>query len=397
MIEQLTPRQKLKLGEYKDKYIQIGLNTDRINRKEAEQDINDLYTKILKRKKPKKIFFCKSLYQLWHMLCLYKYLIFKLKNKKFNKNEVENEVWNEVSNEVENEVRNEVRNEVSNEVSNEVRNEVENEVWNEVRNEVSNEVENEVRNEVSNEVSNEVRNEVWNEVENEVWNEVRNEVRNEVWKKKHLLKFVWPYLYGNFDSYYFAFYSFFFNECNIKCKCLDKYLIYERLCKVSFIYPLKDVCFVSEKPIEIHRENKKLHCTHDMALKYSDGFGLYSLHGVRFDKKLWESIVNKKITPKEMLSIENIEQRYAALKTIGLNYVFDHIPHKLICPKTEMGNELYELDFDGNKVKCLKYSCPSTGRVYTKFVPDEFIDADSAQAWSFQINITEYLNIKAQS
>lgn len=54
MIAKLTEDQKKDLKVFRDKYIQIGLNTDRINREEAKQTIEDLYVKILKRGKPRK-------------------------------------------------------------------------------------------------------------------------------------------------------------------------------------------------------------------------------------------------------------------------------------------------------------------------------------------------------
>ena len=71
MITQLTAYQKEQIKVYREKYIKIGLNTDRIDEKQCMNDINDLYVHILDRKKPEKIFICKSPYQAWKRICYY--------------------------------------------------------------------------------------------------------------------------------------------------------------------------------------------------------------------------------------------------------------------------------------------------------------------------------------
>lgn len=69
--------------------------------------------------------------------------------------------------------------------------------------------------------------------------------------------------------------------------------------------------------------------------------------------------------------------------------------------KSHTGNELYLLkDIFPEPAYFLKYSCPSTGRVYISGVPPEVgIDgkADAAMAWKFSIKVDEYLNLEAQS
>ena len=57
MITELTEEQKRQKAQYVKKYIDIGLNTDRIDQSNIQQTIDDFYVKILKRKTvPYKIF-----------------------------------------------------------------------------------------------------------------------------------------------------------------------------------------------------------------------------------------------------------------------------------------------------------------------------------------------------
>jgi hypothetical protein len=71
--------------------------------------------------------------------------------------------------------------------------------------------------------------------------------------------------------------------------------------------------------------------------------------------------------------------------------------------KSGRGNELYLIrrwsDYY-REAYFLRYSCPSTDRVYVKGIrPDigTLRDADLAQAWSFGLTLEEYRNLAAES
>lgn len=78
----------------------------------------------------------------------------------------------------------------------------------------------------------------------------------------------------------------------------DKYDLFVNFnSEVNFIIPYKGICFISEKPVEINWNNSRLHKDGGLAVKYSDGYGLYCLNGVKVDKYLAE-------TPEGELDIE---------------------------------------------------------------------------------------------
>jgi DNA-binding FadR family transcriptional regulator len=54
--------------------------------------------------------------------------------------------------------------------------------------------------------------------------------------------------------------------------------------EIHFIIPYKGICFISEKPKEIHWENKNLHKDGGLAVEYPDGYGMYCLNGVKIYK-----------------------------------------------------------------------------------------------------------------
>ena len=62
---------------------------------------------------------------------------------------------------------------------------------------------------------------------------------------------------------------------------LSKFLQFLKHCEEFHqIYMTKEICLISNFPKEIHRNNKgQLHNVNDLALRYRDGFGLFSVNG----------------------------------------------------------------------------------------------------------------------
>lgn len=91
--------------------------------------------------------------------------------------------------------------------------------------------------------------------------------------------------------------------------------------------PLKKVCLVSEPPVELHmNEQGQLHFDGGMALKYSDGEGVYALNGIRIPKK-FKDIVEKpaeEIDPALYLEIENPEIKKEFVRKLGQERVFSN-------------------------------------------------------------------------
>jgi hypothetical protein len=146
---------------------------------------------------------------------------------------------------------------------------------------------------------------------------------------------------------------------------------------------------------------------------------------------------------KTILQVRNVEQRRVLLELLNTdedrNKFLEELDAKLIDGPTEMGNELYrvdiglpkewrrfsletgdipDLDLDAYQLKqwkkdpkvimssndsrknyafMLKYKCPSTDRVYTKFVHPKYRSADEAQAASIHYTLKEYKALKLQA
>ena len=149
---------------------------------------------------------------------------------------------------------------------------------------------------------------------------------------------------------------------------------------------------------------------------------IHCLHGVYFDEKLFYGIVRRKLDGKKIISLTNMEQRRVAMDIYGIEKLMESLDKKLV-DKSSRGNELYRINlgYSSNSIQIsrrmsewapnteqitglvLKYSCPSTGRIYFSGIP-EFNDneqriksADQAMAWKFGLSEEEYSRLTIEA
>ena len=155
-------------------------------------------------------------------------------------------------------------------------------------------------------------------------------------------------------------------------------------------------CLLVQKPTTLDLVEGKLHSTTRKAIEWADKTGYYFLHGVRFDEKLWKRVTGKRPRIKTILSIENMEQRMAALKTVGVERI---IKGATLLDKSTRGNELYLVEnVFYEPALYLKYKCPSTGRVYASGVdPSLERKADICMAWKFSMTEDDYAKLEVEA
>jgi hypothetical protein len=158
----------------------------------------------------------------------------------------------------------------------------------------------------------------------------------------------------------------------------------------------EDWCIVTQLPKIIRRDNEnRLHSTDAPAIEWRNGEKNYYIHGVYFPPQLWEQVVSGSMSPKDVLKIQNQEQKQAALSVISLSSLLKKIDAKLKDKNIEKNLELYEIDGEklqlDENVKIIHYFCPSTGREYFDFVEPNIDNACEAIAWKFGLSVKEYM------
>ena len=89
-------------------------------------------------------------------------------------------------------------------------------------------------------------------------------------------------IYGQHDAHWLAFYEFFRVVCGLDEETEPLVGLMELAKSAGWAVPYEDVCFISERPCEIHMDEEgRLHNDKDAAIKYPDGWGVYAWHGVR--------------------------------------------------------------------------------------------------------------------
>lgn len=138
---------------------------------------------------------------------------------------------------------------------------------------------------------------------------------------------VFPYQEGSFFVSVFSFYDYMFNELNIEIdpKLRKLYDMWEETSKLGLIYPLDDVCIVSEKPTVVRlNEDNQLHCDGDTALEYAGHgpFKIFALNGVMVDEYL-ATTPSGKLDLKYYHEIQNADQKTEFVRKFGVERMLE--------------------------------------------------------------------------
>ena len=203
MIREMKKDQEQKLNEYKDKWSKISLSTERIDEKEGIEICNNVQEILLKRKKTP-VIFVRSPIEAWVSVCMSSQDFDQLYSEVVW--QVDNQIWKQV--------------------------------WCRVRNQVLEQVKGQVLEQVKDKVADQVIDQLYGKVKNQV--------------NEHYSNFINPWLLGNNDSAVFAFYDFMQNEIKVESDLWEKFNIWKETSKLGIIFPLNDICIVSEKPTHIN-------------------------------------------------------------------------------------------------------------------------------------------------
>ena len=203
---------------------------------------------------------------------------------------------------------------------------------------------------------------------------------SQVWSQ--VGNFVWPYLFGQFDSPYFSFYEFMFNVLNIRNPVEDLFDHYLKTTESGIIYSCDDFCVISNKQSKILMREGRLHANGSPAIEYNDGFKVWSLNGVMVPQYLAE-------TPESKLDLEffkkeqNVEVRAQFIRKYGIDRMKKQ-------GKLKENNDVYELIDMSPIFTQVKYAPylfminPSTGTIHAEGVHPDCKTIEQALNWRNQ-------------
>lgn len=190
--------------------------------------------------------------------------------------------------------------------------------------------------------------------------------------------FVYPYLDGQFFSYYIAWVKY---MEYLGVKDISDYSIIEDQLEFGLIYPIDNYCIFTEK-FRFVRFDKdhKLHCEFGPAIEYDDGTKIWSLNGVSVPAWLVETPCYK-LDPALFATIDNVEVRREFVRKVGVEQICTKLGSVVIDKQGDY--ELHEIDLKGTTGKWpyLKMLNPSIGVWHMKCVAKECRTVKQALAW----------------
>ncbi|MFB2975530.1 leucine-rich repeat domain-containing protein [Microseira sp. BLCC-F43] len=149
----------------------------------------------------------------------------------------------------------------------------------------------------------------------------------------------------------------------------------------GWIWAYEKVCIVCDRPTQLFFDNEyRLHAEGQPAIQFSDGYSLYSYHGVTLPEKsgklhpnYWQS--------EWILSEENAELRRVLIQAIGYARICQELAAQELDNWREYTLLKIDNDLDVAPVYLLKMTCPSTGHIHALRVPPDMQSAREAIRW----------------
>lgn len=203
------------------------------------------------------------------------------------------------------------------------------------------------------------------------------------------------YFSGSQDAYWLAYYDY-FKQIGVKeAELLNPFYRLSEIC--GWWWPFDEVIVMSDKPIQLNLdERSRLHSTTTQSISYSDGWGIYAIHGVIVPTYV---ITNpEQITVEKIEKENNIEIRRVMLEKYGIQkYLIDAKADKIA--EDEFGTLYRKEIIDDESIVMVKVTNATpepdgTKKEYFLRVPPDVTTPHEAVAWTFGRTDEEYFPMK---
>jgi internalin A len=165
-------------------------------------------------------------------------------------------------------------------------------------------------------------------------------------------------------------------------ECLKQILV-----ECAWIFVLENVWIMCSRPTKLCLDSEyRLHAEGEPALEFSDGYKLYSYHGVTLPEKYGQIHPNQ-WEASWILEQENAELRRLLIQGIGYAKICSELQATDLDTWQEYTLLRIDADIDGfapdekEPIYLLKMTCPSTGFIHALRVPPDMQSAREAIRW----------------
>jgi hypothetical protein len=354
LIERLTSEQEALIPAYREKWCQIALSTEPIDRKKTAAAVNTVYSLIGQKKQPEILFFDSPFAALS--------MVFP----------------SALSQEMGLDLSGLIRNQLLCELPRQLLSQVDHYLWNQLEIQFSSELwSDSLRAELENQLDSQLNSdcdrydfyyeeELWNQWKTElIDNTIFNCIESEVWacNRANLYDFCISVLNCDHDQKLWSAYQLLLKNC-------------------SWIFPHTKICLVCDRPRFVCFDNQqRLHAEGSPALQFADQFSVYAHHGVRIPER-YGKLHSNEWHSEWLLSEENAELRRVLIQGIGYAKICQEL--RTIKLDTWKGYTLLKInsDVDVDPIYLLKMTCPTTGYVHVLRVPPDIHSAREAISWA---------------
>lgn len=203
-----------------------------------------------------------------------------------------------------------------------------------------------------------------------------------------------PYdlIFGNDGAFWFAFYDFFDDNFE-QIKYDPEYYALRDVCLNGGTFVCsEDTVYMSERPVFVNEldENHQLHAEDGPAIRFADGWAIYSWHGVQVPGKFFDK---EWLTAERALTWENLEERRVACELVGWYEILQQLKATTVDKDGDPSiGELVEcmLPDDDEPQKFLIVRC-ATERTFALEVPRDMKTALEANSWTWGLDEKQYI------
>ncbi|MEH1887404.1 DUF6745 domain-containing protein [Nostoc sp.] len=161
-----------------------------------------------------------------------------------------------------------------------------------------------------------------------------------------------------------------------------KYQFVQSLVKeCGVVFAFEKVAIICDRPLHLRFDNEnRLHAEGEPAIEFTDGYSLYSYHGITLPEK-YGKIHPQRWQSQWLLTEENAELRRVLIQGIGYARICQELQAIELDNWQEYTLLKIDNDVDEEPIYLLKMTCPSTSFIHALRVPPNMKSAREAIGW----------------
>jgi hypothetical protein len=225
------------------------------------------------------------------------------------------------------------------------------------------------------------------ELLNKPWRQVENRIGQQLWVslKKRLESYIENIYFQcwqpNRKTTEASVHDFYFRALNFDYD-VKKFQSYQSLItECGWIFAFEKVAIICDRPLHLRFDNEnRLHAEGEPAIEFTDGYSLYSYHGVTLPEK-YGKIHPQQWQAEWLLTEENAELRRVLIQGIGYARICQELQAIELDTWQEYTLLKIDADVDEESIHLLKMTCPSTSFIHALRVPPNMKSAREAILW----------------